>query len=281
MEFGTALDLEWLADIGLAAEAAVAYDEGGLDFVGHGGHVLTAAPGRYPDRPTPTYGVPFRDPFVLYTHLAAKTERLRFRSGILILPMYPTVLVAKQAADLAIASAGRFELGVGISWQEAEYRAMGQPMRARGARLEEQLHVLRQLWNEPLVTFHGRFHDIDGLGVGQLPPPIPVWIGSGAAPALLDRVARLADGWMPIGAVDFASAINEIASRRPPSSAPLRVAARVTASLEDLEPAIGAARAFAAAGVSALSIAPPPGSDVETSISAVLATKAAIQAALA
>jgi alkanesulfonate monooxygenase SsuD/methylene tetrahydromethanopterin reductase-like flavin-dependent oxidoreductase (luciferase family) len=167
--------------------------------VSYGGHVLTAAEGRF-DRPATTYAVPFRDPFVLYAHLAASTTRLRFRTGILILPMFPTALVAKQAAELALVSDGRFELGVGISWNEAEYRAMGQDPMVQGARLEEQLAVLRQLWQEPLVTFAGRFHDIDELGLGQLPAsPIPIWVGCGAADPPLSRVARLADGWMPIG----------------------------------------------------------------------------------
>ena len=198
MEYGTSFNGEWLADIGALRSAASELDEAGIDFVSYGGHVLTSRLGRY-ERPASTYAVPFRDFFVLFATLAARTTRLRFRSGILILPMFETVLVAKQSAELSLVSDGRFELGVGISWNEPEYRAMGQELSTRGRRLEEQLVVLRQLWTEEFVTYHGQFHDIEDLGLGQLPTsPIPIWIGCGESQTSMSRVARLADGWMPI-----------------------------------------------------------------------------------
>ena len=189
MEYGTSFNGEWLADIGSLRRAASELDEEGIDFVSYGGHVLTSPLGRY-ERPPSTYAVPFRDFFVLFSNLAATTTRLRFRSGILILPMFQTVLVAKQAADLSLVSDGRFELGVGISWNEPEYTAMGQDLTTRGRRLEEQLVVLRQLWTEEFVTYHGQFHDIDDLGIGQLPTKaIPIWIGCGEGATSLARGA--------------------------------------------------------------------------------------------
>ena len=70
----------------------------------------------------------------------------------------------------------------------------------RGAiALEEQVGVLRRLWSEPLVTFSGRFHQLDRVGINPLPArPIPIYLGSGAADAVLRRVVRVADGWMPL-----------------------------------------------------------------------------------
>jgi probable F420-dependent oxidoreductase len=151
--------------------------------------------------PTRTYASPYRSPFTLFSHLAASTKRLRFRSAILILPIHPTALVARQAADVCDLSDGRFELGVSISWQAAEYEALGENFATRGARLEEQIEVLRLLWSEPLVSYKGRFHTIDALGLGKLPEhPIPILIGSGHDERPLRRVARIGDGWLATGA---------------------------------------------------------------------------------
>jgi probable F420-dependent oxidoreductase len=277
MEYGTSFDGEWLADIAALRRAASELDEAGVDFVSYGGHVLTSPLGRY-ERPPSTYAVPFRDFFVLFATLAATTTRLRFRSGILILPMFQTVPVAKQSAELSLVSDGRFELGVGISWNEPEYRAMGQELSTRGRRLEEQLVVLRQLWSEEFVTYHGQFHDIDDLGIGQLPTsPIPIWIGCGESETSLSRVARLADGWMPIGppnkqTIDALQAAASASGR----SAPIGVTGRVLARPDDLEAVFADARALVATGVSAISVSPPPGSDVATGIAAVIATRDAL-----
>jgi alkanesulfonate monooxygenase SsuD/methylene tetrahydromethanopterin reductase-like flavin-dependent oxidoreductase (luciferase family) len=73
--------LDWLADLGAVREVAQGLDESGFDVATSAGHVLTTSPGRYPDRPEPTYAVPYRDPFVLFTHLAAVTRRIQFRSA--------------------------------------------------------------------------------------------------------------------------------------------------------------------------------------------------------
>lgn len=272
MEFGTTFNAEWLSDIGALRESAISLDEAGFDFVSYGGHVLTAREGRF-ERPAGTYAVPFRDPFVLYADLAARTARLRFRSGIVILPMFPTVLVAKQAAELAILSGGRFELGVGISWNDAEYRAMGQELTTRGRRLDEQLTVLKRLWSEPFVSFSGRFHEIDELGVGQLPPsPIPIWVGCSDAEFALARVARLADGWMPLGAPS-AERIARLQQLAAEAGREVGVTVRVSARPDDPEATLADARAALDAGATALSVSPPPGTNASQGVAAVTAAR--------
>jgi probable F420-dependent oxidoreductase len=162
---------------------------------------LAQPPGTNPQRPDRQYVGPFYDPFVTFSYLSAVTQRLRFMTGILILPAWPTVLVARQAAELSLFSGGRFELGVGISWNAAEYQAMGQNIRDRGRRIEEQIEVLRLLWSQPYVTFDGRYHKLDKVGLNRSPPPprIPLWFGSESGETALRRVARLADGWMSLG----------------------------------------------------------------------------------
>jgi alkanesulfonate monooxygenase SsuD/methylene tetrahydromethanopterin reductase-like flavin-dependent oxidoreductase (luciferase family) len=117
---------------------------------------------------------------------------------MLILPLFPTAIVAKQAAELQQLSNGRFELGVGLSWNTAEYEAVGQDFTTRGRRVEEQIEVLRRLWTEPYVTFSGRWHTLDGVGLNRLPPaPIPIWLG-GEHERALRRAVRLADGFVAL-----------------------------------------------------------------------------------
>jgi probable F420-dependent oxidoreductase len=200
MQYGSALPITAFADAGAVKAYAQALEGAGFDFTSTSGHVMAQPPGTNPQRPDRQYVGPFYDPFVTFSHLAAVTHQLRFLTGILILPAWPTVLVAKQAAELALFSGGRFELGVGISWNAAEYQALGQNIRDRGRRIEEQVEVLRLLWSQPYVTFDGRYHKLDKVGLNRASlPRIPLWFGSESGETALRRVARLADGWMSLG----------------------------------------------------------------------------------
>src|SRR5579859_1716394 len=196
MQFGAGLPITSMRDSGALREYVQALDDSGFDVLTTAGHLLGTAVGRYPDRPTPLYAGPFHDPFVVFAYLAAVTRRLRFRPSVLILPLYSTAIVAKQAAELQQLSNGRFELGVGISWNPAEYEAVGQDFTTRGKRVEEQIEVLRRLWTEPYVTFHGRWHALDGVGLQRVPDtPIPIWL-AGEHDRALRRAVRLADGFI-------------------------------------------------------------------------------------
>jgi probable F420-dependent oxidoreductase len=154
------------------------------------------------DRPlagTYTERDPFHDPFVMFAYLAAITDRIELATGVLVLPQRQTALVARQAADVQLLSGGRLRLGVGVGWNYVEYEALGQSFRGRGARQEEQIALLRQLWAEPLVDFSGRFHRVDRAALLPRPaPPIPIWLG-GSSKAAFDRAARLADGFIFFG----------------------------------------------------------------------------------
>jgi probable F420-dependent oxidoreductase len=164
-------------------------------------HVLGAVhAGRIPPLTGPyTEQDPFHDPFVMFAYLAAITDRIRFATGILILPQRPTALVARQAADVDLLSGGRLRLGVGIGWNHVEYEALGQNFRTRGARQEEQIELLRRLFSEPVVDFSGRFDRVDRAALVPKPArPIPIWLG-GSSEAAFDRAARLADGFIFIG----------------------------------------------------------------------------------
>ena len=161
-------------------------------------HVLGASPeGRdfpmaYTDKSM------FHEVLVLFGYLAGITRRVDLVTDVIILPQRQTVLVAKQAAEIDVLTGGRFRLGVGIGWNPVEYVGQNENFHNRGRRIEEQVEVMRKLWTEPVVEFHGKWHHIDRAGLNPLPvqQPIPVWFGGTAEPAL-QRLARIADGWMP------------------------------------------------------------------------------------
>jgi probable F420-dependent oxidoreductase len=140
----------------------------------------------------------FYEPFVLFSYLAGVTQRLELVTGIIILPQRQTVLVAKQAATLDVLSGGRLRLGIGIGWNPVEYEALDMHFHTRGRRSEEQIEVLRALWTQELVTYKGRWHTITDAGLNPMPVqrPIPIWLG-GREDRVLQRIARLGDGWLP------------------------------------------------------------------------------------
>jgi probable F420-dependent oxidoreductase len=109
--------------------------------------------------------------------------------------------VAKQAAELDLLTGGRLRLGVGTGRNWMEYEALNSDFATRGQRVEEQIEVLRRLWTEELVTFEGKWHHLDRMGLNPMPQqrPIPIWMGSftKVVERVIERVARLADGWMP------------------------------------------------------------------------------------
>ena len=192
-EFGN--DIEAIKDYAQTAEGL------GYDYMLVYDHVLGAHPDRAPKLTGPyTYEHPFHEPMVFFGFLAALTTRLELVTGILILPQRQTALVAKQTAEVDVLSRGRLRLGIGIGWNYVEYDALGQPFRTRGRRVEEQIEVLRKLWTQPLVSHRSEHHVIDNAGINPLPVrrPIPIWFGGAAAP-VLERAARIGDGWMPAG----------------------------------------------------------------------------------
>lgn len=162
-------------------------------------HVVGADPAVHPDWSGPyDIDTPFHEPFVLFGYLAACTS-LELVTGITILPQRPTVLVAKQAAEVDLLTGGSFRLGVGIGWNAVEYEALGQDFSTRGKRIEEQVGVLRSLWTTRSVTLQGSYDKVTGVGIAPMPiqRPIPIWFG-GMSPKAFERMGRLADGWFPM-----------------------------------------------------------------------------------
>jgi len=202
-EFGS--DPSAIRDFAQTAESL------GYAFILAYDHVLGADPNRGGPWPGPyTYQHAFHEPLVLFGYWAGLTRTIQLVTGVIILPQRQAPLVAKQAAEVDVLSNGRLRLGVGIGWNQVEHEALGFDFHNRGKRTEEQIAVMRALWTQELVTFHGKWHQLDRVGLKPLPVqrPIPVWMGGGnrAEPGgdrALRRIARLADGWiMTLGNMD-------------------------------------------------------------------------------
>lgn len=138
----------------------------------------------------------FHEPLILAAYYAAITKKIGFVTGVLILPQRQTVLVAKQAAEIAILSGNRFRLGIGVGWNYVEYEALGADFHNRGKRQEEQVSLLRSLWRDPVIDFSGDWHRVNRGGILPLPDQtIPIWFGGFGDPAFA-RAAKIGDGFL-------------------------------------------------------------------------------------
>jgi len=144
-------------------------------------------------------GKPFIEPFALIPAMAAVTERLRFTTFVVKLPIRQPVLVAKQVTSIAVLSGNRFGFGVGLSPWPEDFAACGQEWKGRGKRMDEMIEIIRGLATGEFFEFHGEFYDIDSFQLCPAPTePIPILIG-GHAEKALQRAARSGDGWMHAG----------------------------------------------------------------------------------
>jgi len=174
-----------------AAEFARRAEALGFDRITTGEHLMDGNP----PRPT-VLSIP------AMAAAAGATKTLRVMTGIVIVPLYNPVLLAKMISTLDVISAGRVDFGIGISGQrgtQVEFDAVGVSVRTRGRRTDEMLQVMKRLWTEEHVSHHGRFFDFDDVTL--LPAPVqqphpPIWV-SGRSDAAMRRAALLGDGWYP------------------------------------------------------------------------------------
>ena len=140
------------------------------------------------------------DPFVLLSIAAASTEHVQIGTNVLNAPWYPPALLARSLTTIDLVSGGRLVPGLGVGWSPEEYLAAGVPMAQRGARLDECLDALEAYWSDNPVEYHGKHWTVPAtysdLKPAQRPRP-PIYLG-GYSPAAIRRVARRADGWLPV-----------------------------------------------------------------------------------
>ena len=144
------------------------------------------------ERPSP-------EPLIALSMVAAYSDRLKFGTSVLQLPIRNPVILAKEMATLDYLSEGRFLPAIGLGQEDPrEYEACGVSKEDRGRRTDEALVVMRRLWHEDNVTHQGRFFSLRDVTINPKPvqvPSLPVWIG-GRTKAAQRRVGRIGDGWL-------------------------------------------------------------------------------------
>ncbi len=186
--FGCNLTMEDYWDVAEFARRAEAL---GFDRITTGEHLMDGNP----PRPT-VLGLP------AMAAAAGATRSLRIMTGIVIVPLYHPVMLAKLAATVDVVSGGRLDFGIGISGQrgtKVEFDAVGISVRTRGRRTNEILEVMKRLWTEEHVSHDGDFFKFEDVTL--LPQPVqkphpPIWV-SGRSDAAMRRAALQGDGWYP------------------------------------------------------------------------------------
>jgi probable F420-dependent oxidoreductase len=161
---------------------------------------LAGSPFADSDHPPVPTGVPVFDVFGYLGFLAGKTDRIHLGTQVYNIGLRHPFVVARAVTTLDVVSEGRLEFGIGASWLEAEWEAVGLDFATRGRRVDESIAVCQRLWSEELVEHHGEFFDFGPVMFEPKPvhaPWPPLHIG-GDGPAALRRVATVGDGWIPM-----------------------------------------------------------------------------------
>jgi probable F420-dependent oxidoreductase len=211
---------------------------------------------------------PVPDPLDLLSFLAAHTDRLGLATGVLVLPNHHPVVLAKRAATVDVLSGGRLRLCVGVGWLREEIEACGTEFESRGRRADEQLAVLRALWDHQPdgVSHHGEFFQFDDVVCSPKPSAgqhLPVHIG-GHSRAAARRAGRFGDGFQPLG-VAGAQLEELLALMRDAAAAAGRSPADIEVSLGHSITKVDSERAerLVAQGADRLVLAMPPITDLE------------------
>ena len=148
-------------------------------------------------------------PLIVATAVAARTTTLNVGTSVILLPLHNPVHLAEDVITLDLVSKGRIILGVGLGYQDADFRAFEVPIRQRVGRFEEGVEIIRQCWTGEPFSFHGEYHHLENLHVTPSPyqdPAPPLWIGAGTPPGAR-RAGRMADGFVATPSIDLASAV--------------------------------------------------------------------------
>ena len=143
---------------------------------------------------------PTFDALTMLAAMAARTSRIRLGTAVMLLPLRPAALAAKEIASVDVISGGRLTIGVGIGGEyPKEFEAVGVPVKQRGARTDEAMRVIKTLFKQDNVTFDGRFTKLPRVTLA--PKPVqqggpPLWV-AGRSEAAMRRAGELGDGYFP------------------------------------------------------------------------------------
>jgi probable F420-dependent oxidoreductase len=143
---------------------------------------------------------PYFDTILTLAWASAATERINVGTSVLIASWHHPVNTAKALATLDVLNGGRTIVGIGTGWMREQFDILGAPFETRGPRTTEYIALLKHLWTEDLIDFHGEHFQFSGFKFYPKParkPSIPIWCG-GKSEGVLRRVAAVGDGWHPL-----------------------------------------------------------------------------------
>src|ERR1700752_2940216 len=150
MKYGVILPI-WQLTVGEAECLATRAEALGLDGVFVPDHIL-AKPAT-----TQHYGAHWPDPFALLAFLAGRTRRIGLGASVIVLPYRNALVTAKAAATVDQVSGGRFIFGIGVGWDEAEFKDLGLPFRERGRLSDDYLRAIKAAWAADVPNYAGRY----------------------------------------------------------------------------------------------------------------------------
>jgi probable F420-dependent oxidoreductase len=156
--------------------------------------------GGTPDGSLPEFYKRVFEPVETLTFVAAHTTTIRLGTSVLNMPFHNPAILARRLATLDVLSGGRLNVGLGQGWSKDEMEAAGAVSGGRAERADELIAVLRAMWGPDPVEHHGRFFQVARSIITPKPvqQPLPIYLAA-FTPGALERVARLADGWLPTG----------------------------------------------------------------------------------
>ncbi len=250
-------------DFANVVDVARQAEDAGIDMLSITDHVVMGEHlEKYPYGAFPLpLDYPWFEPMVVLASIASATKTIRLSTGVLISPLRPAVLLAKQLATLDVMSHGRVTIGLGIGWQKEEYDASGLPWETRYKQFDEQIAVCKLLWSEAPASFHGttvNFDKIHAFPRPVQPDGIPLWFGLAPTEKNFARIAEYGDGWIPMerDPVVLAGHIKVLrdafaARGRNPMDAKIRVGIRPAAG-SDLDAVLASSKAVVEAGADVL-----------------------------
>lgn len=155
-------------------------------------------------------------PMPLMAWLLREAEGMVVGPNIRILPLLSPVMVAEEAATMDLLSGGKYVLGVGLGYRQAEFTAFGVPIQERAARFSESIGLIRRLWTEESVTHHGRFYTVEEASLSArpiIPGGPPIYVAGMVEPAV-KRAARIGDAWLIVNSADIATVKGQMAIYR-------------------------------------------------------------------